>query len=96
MALADKDVVNTGSTRGTGSSIAGARAAGKPKPPKRARLRDIDKPLIATYGRRYHANRDFVTARVARNRRRFRRILLALAALLVVAAAVAWWTLTRP
>lgn len=68
----------------------------KPKPPKRARLRDIDKPIIATYGRRYHANRDFVTARVARNRRRFRRILMALAALLLVGAAAGWWTITRP
>jgi len=68
----------------------------KPKQPKRARLRDIDKPIIATYGRRYHANRDFVTARVARNRRRFRRILIALAVLLVAGGVAGWWTLTRP
>jgi len=68
----------------------------KPKQPKRARLRDIDKPIIATYGRRYHANRDFVTARVARNRRRFRRILMALAVLLVAGAIAGWWSFTRP
>lgn len=68
----------------------------KPKPPRRPRLRDIDKPLLSTYGRRYHANRDFVTARVARNRRRFRRFLMALAALLVVGAIAGWWTLRRP
>jgi len=67
----------------------------RPKQPKRARLRDIDKPIIATYGRRYHANRDFVTARVARNRRRLRRILMVLAALLFVGAVAYWWAFTH-
>ena len=61
----------------------------------RPRLRDIDKPLLATYGPRYHANRDFVTARVARNRRRARRILAMLAVLAALGAAYAWWALTR-
>ncbi len=67
----------------------------KPKQPKRARLRDLDKPLLATYGRRYHANRDFVTARVARNRRRLRIALLSLLLLAVVGAG-AWWAVTQP
>jgi len=68
----------------------------RPKPPRRARLRDIDKPILATYGRRYHANRDFVTARVARNRRRLRRVLMAFAVLLVLGGVVGWWMLAHP
>ena len=67
----------------------------KPKQPIRARLRDIDKPLLATYGRRYHANRDFVTARVARNRRRLRRILMTLTVLLVLGTIGGWWYFSR-
>lgn len=64
------------------------------KPPRPARLRDIDKPLLATYGRRYHANRDFVTARVARNRRRWRSALIALA-VLAAAGSATWWLLAQ-
>lgn len=66
----------------------------KPKQPPRPRLRDIDKPLLATYGRRYHANRDFVTARVARNRRRLRTVVTVLVLLMIVSAA-AWWVFTQ-
>lgn len=57
-------------------------------------LREVDKPLLESFGPKRHANRDFVTARVARNRRRARR-LLALVLLLVVAGAVTWWVLTN-
>lgn len=57
-------------------------------------LREIDKPILESFGPKRHANRDFVTARVARNRRRARQLLV-LVLLLAVAAAVAWWVLTK-
>jgi len=65
--------------------------ARKPKPPQRARLRDIDKPIITSYGRRGRANRDFVTARVARNRRRFRIALITVAVVAIVGSVGTWW-----
>ena len=60
------------------------------------RLREIDKPLLESFGPKRHANRDFVTARVARNRKRLRRALFALAVVLVAAGAGAWWNWYTP
>jgi len=57
-------------------------------------LREIDKPLLESFGPKRHANRDFVTARVARNRRRARQLLV-LVLLLVVAIAVSWWVIAN-
>lgn len=61
---------------------------------KGPKLHEIDKPILESFGPKRHANRDFVTARVARNRRRARR-LLALVLVLLVAAAVAWWVVAN-
>lgn len=66
----------------------------KPKQTRRTRLRAIDKPILATYGRRDHANRDFVTARVARNRRRVRRVLVTFVVLLLIGAIAGAWYLS--
>ena len=71
------------------------RGRRRPPQPVGPRLREIDKPIISSFGPKQHANRDFVTGRVARNRRRAWRLLMAFALLLAAAAAAGWWMLTN-